>query len=129
MAGPAESIEPPLAFTPFTVSKSMVVRKSHRISPVAVEYARKCPSIEPENTTPGIAETAADCAALQPLVNGTQLGFGAGVFHTSSPVASFSAYRPGAASGGRATTSETATYIRSLSAAEPHSTPPSALPF
>src|SRR5215467_2937288 len=35
---------------------------SQTTSPVAAEYARKCPSNEPENTTPGTAVTAADCA-------------------------------------------------------------------
>src|SRR5262249_746114 len=34
-------------------------------APGAVEYPRRCPSTEPENTTPGMAVTAADWAGEQ----------------------------------------------------------------
>src|SRR5262249_24335149 len=62
MAGPAPSIEPPRAGLPLTVSNSRAVSTSQTTSPVTAEYAPRCPSTEPENTTPGIAVTAADCA-------------------------------------------------------------------
>ncbi len=50
----------------FTVLKSGWVSKSQRILPSAAEYARRWPSIEPENTTPCSAVTAASCPALHP---------------------------------------------------------------
>ena len=40
------------------VSNSRAVSKSHRTRPSVVEKARKCPSIEPPNTAPGIAAPA-----------------------------------------------------------------------
>ncbi len=57
---------PPFALTPFTVSNSRAVSTSHRIAPSFVEYARSRPPRSPENTTPGISVTAADCAGLHP---------------------------------------------------------------
>ena len=51
-----------------------------------------CPSTDPENATPGIALTAADCAGLQrsrPLH-----AAGGGVYHTRWPVSSRSANIP-----------------------------------
>src|ERR1700723_158782 len=64
--GPLPLIEPPCAGTPFTVGNSGAVSKSHRILPSADEYARRCPSMAPENTTPGIAVTAASCPRAYP---------------------------------------------------------------
>src|SRR5580704_2755677 len=64
---------------------------SQTIFPSAVEYARKCPSSPPENTSPGIAVTAADCAGLHP---GTSPQPGCGVRQTSSPVSSLRAQSP-----------------------------------
>src|ERR1035438_1235755 len=61
------------------------------------EYARRWPSSAPENTTPGIAVTAADCAGLQPLI--LQPLPGDGVSHTFSPVAIFNANIPPPTSG------------------------------
>src|SRR5436853_258736 len=59
-------MEPPLALMPFTVWNSRAVSKSQTTLPSSAEYPRRWPSIEAENTTPGIAVTAADCAGLQP---------------------------------------------------------------
>src|SRR5579863_4210749 len=65
--GPAPSIEPPLAGTPFTVEYvCAVVSKSQSISPSSVLNARRCPSSDGEKTTPGIKVNAADCPGLQP---------------------------------------------------------------
>src|SRR5580704_2631633 len=64
---------------------------SQTIFPSAVEYARKCPSSPPENTSPGIAVTAADCAGLHP---GRSPQPGCGVRQTSSPVSSLRADSP-----------------------------------
>src|SRR5215470_17481828 len=72
IAGPATSIEPPRAGLPLTVMNSRAVSTSHMTAPVAVEYARRCPSTEPENTTPGIAVTAADCAGEQLIRSAAQ---------------------------------------------------------
>ena len=37
------------------------------MAPLPLAYARKCPSIPPEKTMPGIAVTAADCAGCIPV--------------------------------------------------------------
>src|SRR4051812_35294330 len=71
-AGPAASIEPPRAGLPLTVGNSRAVSTSQRSSPVSVEKARRCPSTEPENTMPGIAVTAADCAGEQSVLLSAQ---------------------------------------------------------
>src|SRR5690348_8870651 len=91
MAGPGPSIDPPRASTPFTVLYSRTVSKSQMTLPSVVEYARRCPSTDPENAAPGIALTAADCAGLQRLRSPQENG---GVYQTFSPVLSFSAYMP-----------------------------------
>src|SRR5207247_7626813 len=85
------------------------------------------PSTDPEKTAPGITDTGADCAPMQPrpLVHSS---FGAGVCHTCSPVASFNAKSPPASAAGPST-SDTGMYAFSSSAADPHSMPPSALPL
>lgn len=57
-AGPF--IDPPCAFTPLSVSNARLVSNSQMIAPSRVEKARIAPSIDPENTTPGIAVMAAD---------------------------------------------------------------------
>ena len=82
--------------------------KSQTIDPSFVEYARRWPSTEPENTTPGITDAGADCAPVQPRPV-LHSSFGAGVCHSGSPVPSFSANRP-PASPGAASTSDTGTY-------------------
>src|SRR5215831_13115457 len=61
------------------------------ILPSLAAYARKWPSSPPENTTPGIAVTAADCAGLQ---LGLSPQPGCGVFQAMAPVSGFSANRP-----------------------------------
>src|SRR5688572_7685093 len=91
MTGPGPSIEPPLPGTPFTVWYSRMVSKSQMIDPFAVEYARMWPSTEPENATPGSAETAADCAGLHRVRVPHP---GGGVYHTRSPSLSRSANMP-----------------------------------
>src|SRR5579871_873056 len=85
MAGPAASIEPPCAGWPFTVGNSRAVSVSQRILPVLDEYARKCPSREPEKTAPGIAVTAADCAGEQSVRAASQPVEGAAL-HTILPL-------------------------------------------
>src|SRR4051812_36431481 len=64
MTGPGPSIDPPRPVTPFTVVYSRMLSKSQSTLPLAVAYARMCPSTEPEKATPGTAVTAADCAGL-----------------------------------------------------------------
>ena len=95
--------------------------------PSVVEYARRCPSTDPENTTPGITDAGADCAPVQPRPV-LHSSFGAGVCQICSPVPSLSAKRPPAWFGA-ARTSDTGIYAAWLSAAEPHSMPPSAPPL
>src|SRR5580698_4209104 len=96
MVGPDASTEPPLAGTLLTVSKFVAVSKSQIIVPSLVLYARKCPFSAPENTAPGITETAAACAGKQPA--GTaHFTSGAGVVHTFLPVFKSTAEIPGAA--------------------------------
>src|SRR5678815_4791807 len=56
---PGPSRPPPLAFTPLTVGKSLLVSKVQRIEPSLVEYARMPPSSDPEKTAPGMTVTAA----------------------------------------------------------------------
>src|SRR5881628_1721082 len=90
-----------------------------------------CPSTEPENATPGIALTAADCAGLQRLRSPQSAG---GVYQTRSPLSSRSANMPPPALGSGSdpwllgivvrTISDNATYTFDWSAAEPHCTPP-----
>src|SRR6185436_6832433 len=77
--------------TPLTASYSRAVSTSHSALPSAVEKARRCPSTEPEKTTPGIAVTAADCAGLQRARVPHDAG---GVYHTRWPVCRLNANRP-----------------------------------
>src|SRR5260221_8711885 len=93
IAGPAASSEPPFAGTLFTVSYSRTVLKSQTTLPSFVEYARRWPSTEPENTTPGITDPGADCAPVQPRPV-LQSTLGPGVCQICSPVSSFSANSP-----------------------------------
>src|SRR4051812_44674772 len=92
MVGPAASSEPPRAALPLTVSNSWAVSVSHKTAPLVVEKARRCPSIEPENTAPGIAVTAADCAGEQ-FVRVAAHGVGLAV-HSIFPVRRFNAKSP-----------------------------------
>src|SRR5438094_8787359 len=66
VVGPGPLMAPPCPDTPLTVVNSRAVSKSQITRPSAVECARKCPSRDPEKTTPGMTVTAADCAGLQP---------------------------------------------------------------
>src|SRR4029453_19332878 len=87
-------LEPPLAFTPLTVSKGRFVSNSQRTEPSLVEYARMPPSAEPEKTTPGISVNAADCDVLHwdaPAQSGGSFG---GVDQTPSAVSSRTACKP-----------------------------------
>src|SRR5688572_24572189 len=82
------------------------------------------PAVVPENTTPGIAVIAADCACTH---GRPPHSIGGGIaFQTSSPVARFSAASPPAFDP--RFESAVAKYAWRSSAAVPHSTPPSALP-
>src|SRR5580692_8197902 len=97
-----------------------------------------CPSTAPENTTPGIAVIAADCAGLQ---LGRSPHTGGGADQTFLPVAASSANNPppalGSTSSGfpvvnslrRKSISLSATYMFFPSLAEPHWIPPSAPPL
>ena len=131
------SSEPPFAATPFVVTKGFAVSKSHSTPPLAVEYARRWPSTEPDKTYSGVAVTAPDCAGLQLLRLAHALEGGA--LHRNAPVATASACNPPPASGfgtkGCPSTglknamSETATYTLLPSVAVPHCTPPSRPPL
>src|ERR1051326_112385 len=91
--GPGPSMEPPLALTPFTVWNSRAVSKSQTTRPSSAEYPRRWPSIDAENTTPGIEVTAADCAGLQPEgALGAHITGGA--YQTLAPSRTASAVRP-----------------------------------
>src|SRR6185436_2771692 len=126
IAGPGPSIDPPFAATPFTVLNSTPVSDSQMILPSLLSYARNHPFIDPENTAPGITEIAAACALLH---RGSEHGTsGDGVCQTCSPVAMRTANRPPGFAGGRTRKSDRGKYAFSLSAADPHSNPPSALP-
>src|SRR5262249_23257322 len=92
-------MDPPDAFTPFTVGKSRLVLNSQTILPVAESKARIPPSLAPENTTPSIAVTAADCAPWQFGPSGPHAGGGGGVYQARAPVARFTAWKPPDASG------------------------------
>src|SRR6516164_1150339 len=104
IAGPGPSREPPRAATPLTVSYERTVSKSHRIFPSPEPYARRCPSSDPENATPGMALTAADCAGLQRGLDPQSAG---GVYQTRSPLSRRSANIPPPCFG---STSELALY-------------------
>src|SRR5215471_11951569 len=105
------------------------------ILPSAVEYARKWPSRELENTTPGIAVTAADCAGL----HGRRVPQpGGGVCHMRSPLSTRSANMPPPLVGSTSDTascpplirvlrnsmSDSSAYILRPSVADPHWMPP-----
>src|SRR5215470_5368444 len=86
------------------------------------------PSAVPEKTTPGIKVAAADCALVQRCAPQPHLGAGAGVCHILSPVAIFTAERPGLRVSAAPNGSATGTYTVVASAVNPHSMPPSAVP-
>ena len=60
ITGPGPFSDPPRPGTSFTVFWEPTVSKSQSTAPFLVENARRCPSTDPENTTPGMALTAAD---------------------------------------------------------------------
>src|SRR6266481_3215894 len=91
--GPVELNEPPFALIPLVVGNVPVASKSQMILPVAISYARKCPSIDPANTAPSIRLGGASCAAEHPGVP-MHAGFGAGVFHKILPDAASMANSP-----------------------------------
>src|SRR5207244_2356519 len=92
VVGPGPLMAPPCPDTPLTVVNSRAVSKSQITRPSAVECARKCPSRDPEKTTPGMTVTAADCAGLQPL---RVSGHGGGsARHSCFPSASCNASSP-----------------------------------
>src|SRR5450631_933244 len=86
-------MEPPFAGIPLTVGNSRAVSKSQMIFPVLVSCARRCPSIEGEKTTPGIAVGGDFCETEQPRLP-AQVGTGAGSFQTIFPVAGSNANNP-----------------------------------
>src|SRR5580700_6469600 len=130
---------PPLAFTPFTVTKSRAVSYSQSTFPSSVEWARRSPPSVPEKTTPGKDVSAADCAGLHPG-RGPQSGGGAN--QTLLPSETFKAVRPPPTAGSRIrmdapfspvtrfpAPSETAAYTLRPSYDIPHWTPPLAPPL
>src|ERR1035441_6337008 len=84
--GPVPLNDPPRAAILLMVENSRLVSKSQTISPFVMRYARRWPSIDPENTTPGTAVAGANWAGEHPLCP-AQDGLGAGVFQTTLPVA------------------------------------------
>src|SRR5260370_3959233 len=96
ITGPGPSNDPPRASTPSTVLNSWTASKSQMIFPSLTEYARRCPSLDPENTTPGITVTAADCAGLHGRRSPHP---GDGVFQSTSPVVKPTANKPPPACG------------------------------
>src|SRR5579863_8617765 len=138
--GPALSIEPPLAGTPFTVEYVWPdVSKSQSISPSSVLNARTCPSSDAENTTPGISVSAADWPGLQPGRGGSQGWLGAN--QAFEPSSRCSAVSPPPFAGSNVApptgptvfitplVSFTAAYSFCSSLAMPHCTPPFKPPF
>src|SRR6185436_7613408 len=101
-----------------------------------------CPSIDPENTTPGMTVTAPGCAGLHPGRGGAHCGAAANqTFEPSSALRAVSpppctpsssalpiGAPPPTPPGGR-TTSDTDTYTLRPSLAMPHCTPPFVPPF
>src|SRR5262249_3683381 len=68
------------------------------------------PSAVPEKTTPGIKVAAADCALVQRCAPQAHFAAGAGVRQSVSPVAIFTAERPGLRVSGAPKGSTTGTY-------------------
>src|SRR5215467_15596423 len=93
MVGPVELKDPPVAGMPLVVGNDCAASKSQMILTVAISWPRKCPSIDPENTTPSIALGGASWAELQPGF-GRQAGAGGGVCHKTFPVAASMANSP-----------------------------------
>src|SRR6478609_9399284 len=90
--GPGPLSDPPLAVTPLTVVNRRAVLNSHSTRPSFAAYARMTPLVAPENTTPGIAVIAADCACAQ-AAPWQSAAAGGGVCQTCSPVSRFNAAR------------------------------------
>ena len=93
IVGPGPWIAPPPARTPLSVSNSRFVSNSQMIEPSLVECARRAPSFEPENSTPGISVGAEISAALQPVPPAHFSG-GGGTYQARSPVVRSTACRP-----------------------------------
>src|SRR5438067_2069465 len=91
--GPVEANDPPLAAIPFTVVNLRTASKSQMILPVFTSYARMWPSIEGAKTAPGITVGGDFWAGEHPRCP-VQVSFGAGVFHTTFPVAGSRAKSP-----------------------------------
>src|SRR5258706_8254968 len=91
-AGPGPIIDAPRAATPLTVRNSRLESNSQMTDPSVVEYALSTPSFDPEKIAPGIAVSAADCAALHPR----PLHFGGcgAAYQARSPVANATACSP-----------------------------------
>src|SRR5258708_28937731 len=104
--------------------KSFAVSKSHRILPSMVEYARKCPSIDPENALPGMTVTACACACEQLRTPQLQAGSGAAVCQRATPVVISSAVKLPEAFAGCASRPQAATYRPPAPPAPPPANPP-----
>src|SRR5882672_5502280 len=91
-AGPF--IEPPLARNPLIVENSLLVSDVQTTRPSVVDCARTAPSLDGENTMPGIAVTAENWAPLQARLGFPQTGVSGGAYQARAPVARSTAWRP-----------------------------------
>ena len=91
-AGPF--IDPPWARKPLRVRNSRLVSNSQTTRPSLLEWARTAPSLDGENTMPGIAVTAENSAPLHARLSLPQTGSGGAAYHARAPVASSTACSP-----------------------------------
>src|ERR1700722_11129559 len=94
---------------PVCVWNDFAVSKSQRILPSMVEYGGSAPSVDPENTPPGIPVTACDWACDQAPSLQEQGGVGADVCQRAMPVLGSSAHKLPVALLGCASSPERAT--------------------
>src|SRR5450759_108643 len=94
IVGAGPYMDPPFARTPFSVVNSRLVSNDQTTAPSFVEYARIAPSFDGENTTPGIAVTAENCAPLQARLGLPHTGVAGGAYHARVPVARVTAFSP-----------------------------------
>src|SRR5476651_760052 len=93
--GPGPFMGPPFARNPLIVGNSRFVLKVQTTCPSFTEYALTAPSLEGENTMPGITVTAENCAPLQARLGLPQAGVSEGAaYQARCPVARFTACRP-----------------------------------
>src|SRR6185369_18034356 len=91
-AGPL--IEPPLPRNPLRVRNSRLVSNVQTTRPSLAECARTAPSLEGENTIPGIAVMAENSAPLHARLSLPQTGSAGAAYHARVPVARSTACNP-----------------------------------